>query len=697
MVARALLLLTVFGLTLQLTTAVAVQPAALIRIDNTSFTQGVETGSLVCEVATSIEAGLIPGKTGNVVISFSSMLSSSTTGENIKAVILNGLVAVAFPPGLEFAGDSKMQFFNPATGQYELMYSGSYPDNPLTGDLAAAMSDASASNPGQIIRGLRAVCEKLAPGSGFSAPGDPRINGADPAYSVAGKSWLVPVSLMQNEVVNPFDLKDSIASEARLSISFPFRVTGEISGMPVVVYAGGLSTGVAQVDLLPAEIPLGALPLSTVPQAVAGDAIPEPIPTLVYSHQWITWESEFLLADYLNAPQMPVPDPDRFAFPEQGGTNTPGLPASTSPEPAPRPNPSTPVTEPQPVVKTEIPPAAIPPPINVPKDSASEPEVDSFKLPFIGLDSGEKPLPNPQPPYAVEPTQPAQVAQQNIPAQQPAPAALPALQQPASVLEVELGTIPEQDSNFRVPLKQITGSAQGQIQPLQQAGVGSDLGGGPAFLDEMVFVDEGYFLMGTSNLSSAGDQDELPQTSVYLPDYYIDKYPVTNRKFYEFVIDAGYKPQGKWDKYYSKGTADLPVRGVTWNDANEFAQWAGKRLPTEAEWEKACRGVDGRLYPWGDNWSSDILPRGELIYDIMHAPDAVSPYGAMAMVGVFWQWTASQFALYPYDPNAVSDEYVLRGGCFSNGRNIVRCANRYSQPPNVALNTFGFRCATDSQ
>jgi formylglycine-generating enzyme required for sulfatase activity len=196
--------------------------------------------------------------------------------------------------------------------------------------------------------------------------------------------------------------------------------------------------------------------------------------------------------------------------------------------------------------------------------------------------------------------------------------------------------------------------------------------------------------------SGVEDADETPQGQVTLPAYYIDKYPVTNRQFYDFVITAGYKPEGNWDKYYSPATADLPVRGVSWNDAEAFARWAGKRLPSEAEWEKAARGPDGRTYPWGEEWSSEILPRGDFNYYVIAAPKAASPYGVMALSGTVWQWTSSWYAPYPFDAGARSDKRVLRGGCYSNGKSIVRAANRYAESPNVALNTFGFRCARDA-
>jgi formylglycine-generating enzyme required for sulfatase activity len=212
----------------------------------------------------------------------------------------------------------------------------------------------------------------------------------------------------------------------------------------------------------------------------------------------------------------------------------------------------------------------------------------------------------------------------------------------------------------------------------------------------MVLIPAGDFLLGTGGNSSAGDADEMPQESLFLPDYYIDKYPVTNRQFYEFVLSAGYKPEGNWDKYYSQVTADDPVRAVTWNDANAYAKWAHKRLPTEAEWEKAARGADGRTYPWGEAWSSDLLPREENLARVMTASGTESPYGVMGLVGVVWQWTASAYtSSYPFNPAANGEKRVLRGGAFSNGRNIVRCANRYAEAPNVPLNTFGFRCVKD--
>jgi len=115
----------------------------------------------------------------------------------------------------------------------------------------------------------------------------------------------------------------------------------------------------------------------------------------------------------------------------------------------------------------------------------------------------------------------------------------------------------------------------------------------------MVLIPAGPFMMGASPQESVGDPDEVPQHEVTLPAFKIDKYPVTNAQFYDFCFSTGYEAEGKWQEYHSKATDHEPVRGVSWQDANAYAKWAGKRLPTEAEWEKAARGPQGYTYPWG--------------------------------------------------------------------------------------------------
>jgi formylglycine-generating enzyme required for sulfatase activity len=271
--------------------------------------------------------------------------------------------------------------------------------------------------------------------------------------------------------------------------------------------------------------------------------------------------------------------------------------------------------------------------------------------------------------------------------------------------EVKPGTLALEPEVYRVPLKPITGAgARGPAgdanAAIAAAGpsqlsleVGAQLAA-PA--SEMVLIPAGEFQMGSAVGPLDDRADEAPQHPVKLQAYYIDKLPVTNRQYYNFVISSGYKPEGGWQKYYEPATADLPVRGVSFADASAYARWAGKRLPTEAEWEKAARGTDARTYPWGEEWSSEILPRTDNFYGLVGSPKIASPYGVLAMCGILWQWTASSYAAYPFNPKAAGDKKVLRGGCFSNGRNIVRCANRYAEQPGVALNTFTFRCAKDA-
>ena len=427
---------------------------------------------------------------------------------------------------------------------------------------------------------------------------------------------------------------------------------------------------------------------------------PAPIPVLIYSYEWLAWETTVDISNVLGLELAAPVFLDAAA--EATGIGVSVAPADTGA-----------------AQLTELPAL----PDSAESEAPLTTPVDVVTAPAAPQDEIESEQVREQQDMAGETAESLST--------QPAEAPVNSIEQTPGVREVEPGTLPEVQETYTVALKPITGAdsgspgAQGSSVPdgvpefrasdgRPALGVDDAAGTPPSAIDgtpagaisvgpppedmgEMVLVPEGYFLMGTGGTTSAGDADELPQQQVYLPAYYIDKYPVTNRQFMEFVLRAGYKPSGGWDKYYTPGTADLPVRGVTWDDATAYAQWANKRLPTEAEWEKAARGADGRTYPWGEDWSADILPRGEVLYEIMTKPECASPYGVFGSCGLVWQWTASAFAAYPFNPDARGDKRVLRGGCYSNGRNVVRCANRYAEAPNVALNTFGFRCVKDAQ
>jgi formylglycine-generating enzyme required for sulfatase activity len=714
--------------------ALAQAPAELAALDSRGFQRSFGPRQVSGEITLRAGGEFRQGRRAYLQVDLDSAISGAAESELAGAVVVNGFVVLGLPPGLEPDGEARLLYYDSQKGRYEFMYSKAYPNLTRLEGLGEALESAAGNDPQRILAGLGEISRALDPAVEVSGPTDPRLTGGDPSFSVTGVSWLIPCNVWFDSLVNLFDPEDSIEHNARLRVSLPVKITSAILEPKIAIYAGGLSAAMAKVELLPADIPPTGIPLAPLPEALppaaqppadaappAGDGPakklpapvgkaaeqkakdtkappappppPTPIPALIYSYDWVTWETELDISALVNAAGAATP-------PESSGEIT-------------------------------VEPAGEPPASAATSATSPEAASGAQAAPSAGGESVE--VAQPQPPEMIEPTPPAESepatesaepAEQQPPTQPAAkPAAKPAeksaakpVEQESGVREVKPGTLPDEPETYTVPLKPITGaggtSPQGEPQfrngdraagPADQgaapSGAPGELTAGPApeGLGEMVLIPEGYFLMGTGGSSSAGDADELPQQQVYLPAYSIDKYPVTNRQFMEFVLGAGYKPEGHWDKYYSPGTADLPVRGVTWNDASAFAKWAHKRLPTEAEWEKAARGVDGRTYPWGEDWSADILPRGENLYQIMTAPVGASPFGVMGMVGLVWQWTASVYAPYPFNPDASGDKRVLRGGCYSNGRNVVRCANRYAEAPNVALNTFGFRCVKDAK
>jgi len=223
---------------------------------------------------------------------------------------------------------------------------------------------------------------------------------------------------------------------------------------------------------------------------------------------------------------------------------------------------------------------------------------------------------------------------------------------------------------------------------------------------EIVLVPAGPFLMGSAD----GKEDEAPPHSVNLPAFYIDKYEVTHEQYAKFLRAAGHKAPIDWP--HGEMPAKLakhPVVNVTFEDASEYAKWAGKRLPTEAEWEKAARGSDGRIYPWGDSPAGRKTASGADARDKSHPegrtfpvgsfPDDVSASGAMDMAGNVWEWTASWYEAYPGNEN-VEVEYghkyrVIRGGGAIEYYGISsshRCFDRARSLPYGTYDGLGFRC-----
>lgn len=226
---------------------------------------------------------------------------------------------------------------------------------------------------------------------------------------------------------------------------------------------------------------------------------------------------------------------------------------------------------------------------------------------------------------------------------------------------------------------------------------------------EMVLVPAGEFTMGSSDEDEDAGDDEKPAHWVYLDAYYIGKYPVTNAQYRRFTEDTGHPEPESWgdDDFNSD---KQPVVGVSWKDAVSFCRWMSKktgreyRLPTEAEWEKAARGTNGRKYPWGDeapdstlcNFNDEIGKTTE----VGSYPQGASPYGCQDMAGNVWEWCNDWYDedYYKRSPQRnpqgpSSGGYrVLRGGSWSDSANDLRSAFRDRDDPDYRSGC-GFRCA----
>jgi formylglycine-generating enzyme len=258
------------------------------------------------------------------------------------------------------------------------------------------------------------------------------------------------------------------------------------------------------------------------------------------------------------------------------------------------------------------------------------------------------------------------------------------------------GTTP---TPFEEPPSDTAGDGQAEIDALSKE---------EPIPNEMITIPAGPFIRGTMN----GGFDEQPQQTIVLDSFSIDRHEVTNHHYQQFITATGHRkaaPPARYVKSIGKMRGvNQPAVYVSWDDAEEYCRWRGKRLPTEAEWEKAMRGTDGRIWPWGNeerpngaNWAR-VQDGYDVTAPIGGFSTDKSPYGVMDGAGNVLEWVADwyQEVYYKESPekNPHGPEHgtyrVLRGGSFTTTGADIRITSRSKMMPDFRDETIGFRCAS---
>jgi formylglycine-generating enzyme required for sulfatase activity len=224
----------------------------------------------------------------------------------------------------------------------------------------------------------------------------------------------------------------------------------------------------------------------------------------------------------------------------------------------------------------------------------------------------------------------------------------------------------------------------------------------------MALVPEGDFAMGSD--SGQALEDERPKHEVWLDRFHIDLYEVTTAQYAAFLAAEKRPAPWLWESVDLGLHRDRPVIGVDWQDADAYCRWAGKRLPTEAEWEKAARGTDGRLYPWGNQDPTALLANfalgarfsySQVLMPVDGYEPGRSPFGVYHMAGNVWEWTQDWYGAQYYQTSqthnptgpAQGEFKVLRGGSWSDLPKYLLTYGRFKLPPGTRNSYTGFRCA----
>jgi formylglycine-generating enzyme required for sulfatase activity len=239
------------------------------------------------------------------------------------------------------------------------------------------------------------------------------------------------------------------------------------------------------------------------------------------------------------------------------------------------------------------------------------------------------------------------------------------------------------------------------------------------------YIPAGEFTMGSTDTSLGADYDEKPQHTVYLDAFWIDETEITNAMYATFLNEMGNQTEGRatWldaadedvllverdGRWQPKpGADDFPVVEVTWYGASAYCEWAGRRLPSEAEWEKAARGTDARSYPWGEEQdcaNAQVANCRSVLTDVRSKPGGVGPYGVFDLSGSVWEWVADWYAEDYYAQSSASNPTgpseglarVLRGGSYDYNWKHARTADRRLNGPANSMNDYGFRCVLSAQ